>query len=217
MGDPKKIRKKYDTPTHPWQKVRIEDEIVLKKEYGLKNKKEIWKFTSMLKGFKNDVKRLNAMTGSQAIKEQDQLRARLLSLGLLKVDMSLDSVLSLETKDLMERRLQTVIVRKNLVRSVKQARQFIVHRHILVAGKKITVPSYLVKIGEEDQISFALSSSLADPSHPERFEEIIVPIKKKEKKSQKEVEEVVAFDEVPKDEEQIIKEGLEKKGVEKKK
>ncbi|MDP7610203.1 MAG: 30S ribosomal protein S4, partial [Candidatus Woesearchaeota archaeon] len=43
MGDPKKQRKKYSKPSHPWQTERIEVEKVLMKEYGLKNKKEIWR------------------------------------------------------------------------------------------------------------------------------------------------------------------------------
>ena len=43
MGDPRKTRKKYDTPQHPWQKERMDQESVFLKEYGLKNKKEIWK------------------------------------------------------------------------------------------------------------------------------------------------------------------------------
>ena len=41
MGDPKKNRKKYQTPTTAWSKSRIEEEAVLVKEFGFKNKK--WK------------------------------------------------------------------------------------------------------------------------------------------------------------------------------
>ena len=34
MGDPKKLRKKYEPPRHPWQASRIESEKILFKEYG---------------------------------------------------------------------------------------------------------------------------------------------------------------------------------------
>lgn len=210
MGDPKKIRKKYSTPAHPWQKIRIEEEIALKREYGLKNKKEIWIMDSMFKNFRNQVKRLYTMRGKQAEIEKEQIKNKLLSLGLLKPESSLDSVLGLEVKDIMERRLQTVLFRKSLARSMNQARQFIVHRHVVVAGKKITSPSYLVKVGEEAQISFVDSSALADPNHPERYEEM-PSVKKKAKSKEetkpekKEIETIAAFEEVHKTEEDIVK------------
>ena len=41
MGNPKRHRKKYSTPAHPWQRARIEEERELSKEYGFKNKKEM--------------------------------------------------------------------------------------------------------------------------------------------------------------------------------
>ena len=41
MGDPKKIRKSYRTPSHPWQKQRIVEEDELLKTYGIKNKTHI--------------------------------------------------------------------------------------------------------------------------------------------------------------------------------
>ena len=40
MGDPRKLRKKYYPPSHPWQKIRIDEEKILMKDYGFKNKKE---------------------------------------------------------------------------------------------------------------------------------------------------------------------------------
>jgi len=43
MGKPKFSRKKYETPSHPWQEDRIKAENELVKKYGLKNKKEVWK------------------------------------------------------------------------------------------------------------------------------------------------------------------------------
>lgn len=173
MGDPKKVRKKYSTPIHPWQKLRIEDEKQLIEEYGLKNKKEIWKITSKVKGFSRQAKSLIARTTPQGEKERTQLIQRLNRLGLLSGEANLDDVLGLEVKDLMERRLQTMVYRKGLAKSPKQARQFIVHQHIMVDGKKITMPNYLVKMGEEHTISFAPNSQLTDPEHPEREQKTV--------------------------------------------
>jgi len=58
MGDPRKIRKKYQTPSHPWIKSRIDEEKVLTREFGTKNKKEIWKMETVLKNFKTQSKHL---------------------------------------------------------------------------------------------------------------------------------------------------------------
>ncbi|MAG38618.1 30S ribosomal protein S4 [Candidatus Woesearchaeota archaeon] len=205
MGDPKKTRKKYDTPTHPWQKTRIENEITLKREFGLRNKKEIWKAESILNGFKQQIKTLNALSSEQADKEKSQLREKLLSLGLLKADQPTDSILGLEVKNILERRFQTVLFKKNLAKTINQARQFIVHRHVKVADKKISVPSHLIKVSDESKLSFSSSSSLANTSHPERFfEEVAKP--KVTKKKKEEVEEVVAFEKVPENEDEIAKE-----------
>ena len=168
MGDPKKIRKKYSTPGHPWQKSRIDEEIALVKDYGFKNKKELWKMASVLKKFKQQIKRLTAQTGKQADTEKQQLLSKLQRLGLTKGVATADEILGLNIKDVVERRLQTIVFRKGLARSMKQARQMITHRHIAVGEKKITSPSYLVKTEEEEKIAFVAKSGFSNPDHPER-------------------------------------------------
>jgi small subunit ribosomal protein S4 len=211
MGDPKKIRKKYQGPRHPWEKLRIDEEKVLTKEYGLKNKKEIWMMETVLKNYKAQVKKLISMTDTQADLEREQLRLKLLSYGLIESNDALDKVLGLTVKDILERRLQTIMFKKNLAKSVNQARQFIVHHHVTVDGTKMTAPSYLVKVKEEGLISFAMKSGLSSPDHPERYSETVAPKvdKKKEaklaeKKKEEETEGVAAFDEVPTEEEVVL-------------
>ncbi len=168
MGDPKKQRAKYSTPMHPWQKTRIEEEKLLSEEYGLKNKLEIWKMNSKLKNFKAQVKHIIAASSTQSEKEEAQLLKKLRSLGLIAETAGLDEVLGLMTKDIMERRLQTRVYKKGLAKSVAQARQFISHRHIMINGKRITSPSYLVSKEEEAGLSFSSSSAFSDAGHPER-------------------------------------------------
>ncbi|PIN86445.1 30S ribosomal protein S4 [Candidatus Woesearchaeota archaeon CG10_big_fil_rev_8_21_14_0_10_44_13] len=182
MGDPKKIRKKYQTPRHPWQKARIEEEGSLLKEYGTKNKKEIWKMQSKLRDFSDRAKRLIAAKTPQAEKEKKELLLKLQSMGLISLEAGLDGVLSLTLRDIMERRLETLIYKKNLARSMKQARQFIVHGHVMVGDKKINSPSYIVSIKEEGLIRFTSKSKLNDPEHPERVMISESAAKKKAKK-----------------------------------
>jgi small subunit ribosomal protein S4 len=55
----------------------------------------------------------------------------------------------LELLKLLERRLDNVVYRLGLARSRPQARQFVTHGHITVDGQRISIPSYLVQIGQE--------------------------------------------------------------------
>ncbi|MFH1400010.1 MAG: 30S ribosomal protein S4 [Nanoarchaeota archaeon] len=168
MGDIKKIRKKYFRPMHPWNKDRIVREKDLLKEYGLVNKKEIWKMESVLKKFKEQVKTLTSRTGPQAEKERKQVLDRLVRLGMLQPGQTLSDTLSLDAKDVLERRLQTILHRKGYARTAKQARQMIIHRHVLVGDHLMTVPSYLVSVSEQNSIGFVSRSPFFSEDHPER-------------------------------------------------
>ena len=170
MGDTRRFKKNFAKPFKPWDEIRIAEEKPLIKDYGLKNKKEIWAAEALLRTFKAQAKKLIATRGKQAEKEKQQLLTRLISLGLTNEAADLDTVLGLTIKNILDRRLQTLVHHKKLARSIGQARQFIVHEHILVNGKKIAVPSYLVKKGEEDAIAFADESALASMAHPERMQ-----------------------------------------------
>ena len=178
MGAPRKIRKKYTTPSHPWQAVRIAEERVLVTEYGLKNKKEIWKADSLLKNFTGQAKQLIPATNEQAEKEKKQLLNRLARMGLLK-EQNLNAVLNLTLKDILDRRLQTVIYKKGMARTVHQARQFIVHEHIFVGDKKVSIPSYMVMGGEENTITFDQYSKIKEDTHPERAKPAKKTVRKK--------------------------------------
>ncbi|HLS52916.1 MAG TPA: 30S ribosomal protein S4 [Tissierellaceae bacterium] len=49
----------------------------------------------------------------------------------------------------LERRLDNLVYRIGFASSIRQARQMVVHGHILVNGKKVDIPSYSVNIGDE--------------------------------------------------------------------
>lgn len=168
MGDPKKQRKKYSGPAHPWRKERIDEEKQLVQEYGFKNKKEIWKHVSFLRFATAQAKKLVTLSGKQADKERGQLLERLKRYGLLSAESALDGILAIPLRDVLERRLQTVVYKKALANTVAQARQFITHKHICIGQKVVTSPSYLVPLSEEGFISFRATSSLLDEEHPER-------------------------------------------------
>lgn len=168
MGDPKKIRKKYTPPSHPWQKARIESEKILVKEYGVKNKKEIWKMGAFLRSIHSQAKGLITATSNQAIKEKENLIKKLQHYGLVGPDTTIDQILGLTLHDIMNRRLQTLVVKKGLAKTVTQARQMITHKHIAVGEKKISSPSYLVTLEEEGIITYAPRSAFSNQEHVER-------------------------------------------------
>lgn len=160
MGDPKKTRRKYITPKHPWRMERIERERALAKKYGLKNRKEIWKMETVLRKYRRQARRLLALKTEQAKTEERQLLDRLQRLNVLKKGSTLDDVLALTIDDVMERRLESLVFKKGLANTPRQARQFITHGHILVNGRKITSPSHLVSSEEEKKITFSDHSSV---------------------------------------------------------
>lgn len=212
MGDPKKARKTYETPMHPWNKGRIEEENVLVKEYGMKNKREIYKMRSILKNFKDQAKNLIALKTSQGAKEKSQMLAKLTRLGLLKQQTdSLDPILDLMLRDILERRLQTQVYKKGLARSVDQARQFIIHGHITVADKKMTSPSYMLMVAEEAALNFAPNSALNNIDHPERLVNEGKPVEKKVKEGARETKRKGRGDKWKKDAEKGATKGKEEK------
>ena len=170
MGDTRRFKKIFAKPFKAWDETRIAEEKALQKNYGLKNHKEIWMAISMLRTFKTQAKKLIAARGQQAEKEKQQLLTRLMSLGLTSPGADLDTVLGLTINNILDRRLQTLVYNKKLSRSIGQARQFIVHEHVLVNNKKIAVPSYLVRKEEEETIAFADESALSSMTHPERMQ-----------------------------------------------
>lgn len=167
MGDPKRITNKFQKPAHPWNKARIEQEKPLMQKFGLQSKKELWKVTSKLKTYKQNAKRLIALKGTQAEKERQQMFDKLHSFGLAQSN-TVDDILGMNPEQLLDRRLQTVVYKKGLARTIKQARQMITHKHIVINGRKITAPGHLVKVSEEHTIAFYPGSNFFNEDHPER-------------------------------------------------
>ena len=168
MGNTRKPKKQYDRPFKIWNRERLDIEKPMVKEFGLHNKMELWRVSSLLRKYTSQAKKLNASRSKQSDIEAKQLISKLSLLGIVSREASLDDVLGLGVKDFLERRLQTVVFKKKLSRSVMQSRQFITHKHVSIGGKIITSPSYMVSLVDEPSVSFVSSSSLASEEHPER-------------------------------------------------
>lgn len=142
----KRKHKLYSRPKRPFEKVRIEEEGRIKKEFGLKNKTEIWKAEAKIKLIREKAKKLIAAKPE----EQKAFFERLKKIGL-NVNTIAD-VLTLDKRDYLQRRLQTIIFRRKLAQTPKGARQLITHKKILIAGRAVDSPSYIVPVDIEDKI-----------------------------------------------------------------
>jgi len=163
----KRQRKKYLRPSHPWEKERIDAEDKLLRKYGLRRKEEIWRTQTLLRNFRRQARQLLAASGPQAELEAKQLVSHLRRLGLVGEGATLDDVLGLNVENLLERRLQTLIHLKGLARTPREARQLVLHGHIVIADRQVMVPSYLVPLEEEGAIGYAEGSSFKIQPQPE--------------------------------------------------
>ena len=168
MGDPKKQRKKYETARNPWRIDVLEEELKTLGQYGLRNKRELWRHKSMVSRFRGIARSLLSTSAEGRGKLEKQLLGRLSRLGILPKTAALNDVLDLTLETVLERRLQTLVFRKGLATSLYQARQLITHGHIAIENRRVSSPSYLVKENEEAKITYAPTSPLSNSSHPLR-------------------------------------------------
>ncbi len=173
MGYPGKNHKRYETPKRRFEKSRIEEENKLLMEYGLRNKRELWKAQSTLRGYRRAARDLLAlMSGAADEQLVDRKKSELLGTlnryGMLGDESDIDDVLAMKVEAELERRLQTQVYRRGFARSPKQARQLIVHGHIAVGDRKVTIPGYRVQRADEGTIRYYGSSPLTNEVHPER-------------------------------------------------
>jgi small subunit ribosomal protein S4 len=146
----KRKHKTYSKPRRPFDKARIDEEAGIIEEFGLKNKREIWKADARIKEIRGKAKNLI----SADVTEQKKLFDRLKKIGF-NVN-SIGDVLSLDKRDYLKRRLQTILVDKKLANTLKGSRQLITHRKVLIGAKAIDSPSYIVPIALEDKITLKM-------------------------------------------------------------
>ncbi|HJJ55589.1 MAG TPA: 30S ribosomal protein S4 [Methanocorpusculum sp.] len=173
MGYPGKTTKQYSSPKRRYEKSRIETERIIAIKYGLRNKREIWLATSTLRKHRGCAREVLAMMSSvgetqKTIERREELINTLQRYGIIGSSATMDDILSLKVEDILERRLQTIVYRKGLARSPKQARQLITHGHIAINGNRVSVPSYMMSLSDESGVGYYSKSSFNDDSQGER-------------------------------------------------
>jgi len=177
LGDPRKKRKKYETPRHPWRRDQIEAELKLIGEYGLRNKRELWRYKTMLSQIRGIARSLLAGSESESVKAEKEYLQKLSRVAVLSEEASIDDVLDLDIRGLLERRLQTIVFRAGLSKSIHQARQLISHGHIAIGNRVVAVPGYLVQKIEEPAIKYNPQSALSRADHPVRKPLVVKAVK----------------------------------------
>jgi small subunit ribosomal protein S4 len=159
MGDPRKPKKMYRRPRRIWTTDQLNAELYVIGSYGLRNKRELWRAQSEVARFRNQARALLALPTEVRQEKETQLLTFLNRLGLVNQSATLDDVLNLKIEDLLERRLQTIVMKKGKTKSPHQARQMVAHGHVSLGSRIINIPGYLVKREEEQQILLHLSLS----------------------------------------------------------
>jgi len=166
----KRQKKKYSRPQRPFDKIRIEEEKIIKDKYGLKNKKEIWKADASIGRIRNLAKQL--ITASE--EDKKTFVERLQKKGF-KIEGIADA-LALNKEDWLKRRLQTVLVKKKLTTTAKQSRQLITHKHVSIGNQVVNIPSYQVTLEEEPLVKL----------------DIVLKLQKKPKSKEEEIKKAIA-------------------------
>ena len=152
MGDPKMSRKIWKKPKRPLNYDLMMDELKTLGTFGLKTKKELWKTQTELSRVRLQARSLLALRQEERERKEPILIQSLSKIGLVDQNSTLDDVLNLQVNDLLSRRLQTITQRKLFFKTPYQARQAIVHGHIMIGDSVVTIPSYVVKTEEEAKI-----------------------------------------------------------------
>merc|ERR1711957_701980 len=153
--------KTFRKPKRPFEKERLDAEMKIIGEYGLKNKREVWRVQYALAKIRTAARQLLTLDekNEQRIFAGDALLRRMIRLGLLaENEKKLDYVLGLTTAKIMERRLQTKVFKLGLAKSIHHARCLIRQRHIRVGKQICDIPSFIVKVDSEKHVDFALTS-----------------------------------------------------------
>ena len=204
MGDPKTSRKIWKKPKRPLNYDLKMDELKTLGTFGLKTKQELWKTQTELSRVRLQARSLLALRQDERKRKEPILMQSLTKIGLVDQSSTLDDVLNLQVNDLLSRRFQTMVQRKLFFKTPYQARQAIVHGHVMIGDSVITIPSYTVKTEEEDKIH------LTPESH---FNEMLS--KPESDLGSPETENLeIQTNEQPENEEQVVKQDTTKESTE---
>ena len=162
MGDPKYPRRVWRKPKRPLNYELKMEELKILGTFGLRTKRELWKAHTELSRVRHQARSLLALRQEERQEKEPILMKSLERIGLVSGGSTLDDVLNLQVDDLLSRRLQSIVTKKLGFKTPYQARQAIIHGHIMIGDRKVDIPSYVVALEEENNVRFAPESKIPD-------------------------------------------------------
>ncbi len=199
MGDPKLPRRVWRKPKRPLNYELKMEELKTVGTFGLRTKRELWKAHTELSRVRHQARSLLALRQEVREEKEPILMKSLARIGLVSSDATLDDVLNLNVDDLLSRRLQTIVSKKLGFKTPYQARQAVIHGHIMIGDRKIDIPSYTVRVNEEDNIHFTPESKIPEMLEKTKSEPVVEkPVEEEGETTTEEVK--TPTEEAPKDE-----------------
>ena len=198
MGDPKLPRRVWKKPKRPLNYELKMEELKTVGTFGLRTKRELWKAHTELSRVRHQARSLLALREEVRAEKEPILMKSLARIGLVSSDATLDDVLNLNVDNLLSRRLQTIVSKKLGFKTPYQARQAVIHGHIMIGDRKIDIPSYTVTVGEEDNIHFTPESKIPEMLEKTKSEQVVEkPVEEENETPAEEVK--TPAEEAPKD------------------
>ena len=174
MGDPKYPRRVWKKPKRPLNYELKMEELKTLGTFGLRTKRELWKAHTELSRVRHQARSLLALRQEVREEKEPILMKSLARIGLVSPEATLDDVLNLNADDLLSRRLQSIVTKKLGFKTPYQARQAVIHGHIMIGDRKIDIPSYTVKVEEEEGIHFTPESKIPEMLEKTKAEEPVI-------------------------------------------
>jgi small subunit ribosomal protein S4 len=201
MGDPKYPRRVWRKPKRPLNYELKMEELKTLGTFGLRTKRELWKAHTELSRVRHQARSLLALTQKVREEKEPILMKSLARIGLVSSDATLDDVLNLNADDLLSRRFQTIVAKKFDFKSPYQARQAIIHGHVMIGDRKIDIPSYIVTVEEEGGVHFTPESKIPEMLEKTKTKEVVeTPTEDTEESKEKPTEAAEKPTEAKKDE-----------------
>ncbi|MFZ8936879.1 MAG: 30S ribosomal protein S4 [Nitrosopumilaceae archaeon] len=189
MGDPKYPRRVWRKPKRPLNYDLKMEELKTLGTFGLRTKRELWKAHTQLSSVRHQARSLLALQQDVREEKEPILMKSLARVGLVSGDATLDDVLNLQVTDLLTRRLQTLVFKKFGFKTPYQARQAVVHGHIMIGDRIVNIPSYTVTTSEEDSIKFTPESKFPEILEKSKETPVEAPVEAEEGSEQEVVTE----------------------------